>query len=336
MRYLRAYLLNGLVALFRRVLCSTDLTTIRLRPQLSNATHVILLIIKNERGRIPFFLEYYRNLGIQHFLIIDNCSTDGTQDILMNEEDVSIFEARGGYKRARFGIDWANYIAAKYCANKWILHVDADEFLVFENCNERKIADLTEDLSKECQSSMQCVMVDMYSADLPSENLYRPGQDPLSICNMFDATGYQVVYDSISRTNWIKGGVRNRLFFEKIWDSPALNKTPLVYWKRHYAFAKSAHELWPPKLNAGGNTNSPSQYGVLLHFKFLNDFDTKLLGESTNQQHTSEYIHYLSGADRAYRTGFLFNGTVEYRNWDTLVHTGLISQTLRAADKITI
>ncbi|QGY04689.1 glycosyltransferase family 2 protein [Methylobacterium mesophilicum SR1.6/6] len=335
-RYLKSYLINGIVAWIRRTAKSRDLACIKLRPELSQAIHVVLMIVKNEQSRIPFFLRYYRNLGFQHFVAIDNCSTDGTREILLQEHDVSLFEAKGGFKSARFGMDWVNHIAAKYCANKWLLHVDADEFLVFEGYKTRKILEFTKDLAARNQISVQCVMLDMYSDRLPSENFYRSGQDPLTICNKFDASGYQVTYDSVSRTSWIKGGVRNRLFFEEISSSPALNKTPLTYWKSHYAFIKCAHELWPPRLNNGDSIEGGPHHGALLHFKFLSDFDSKILNEITSQQHTAEYSQYILGANRAYEKGFVFSETVDYNDWNTLVQVGLISQIYSKESRVTV
>ena len=70
----------------------------------------ILLVttIWNEKVRLPYFLRYYRALGINHFLIIDNCSDDGTAEYLTRHDDVSVWRAEGSYKSARFGMDWGN------------------------------------------------------------------------------------------------------------------------------------------------------------------------------------------------------------------------------------
>ena len=36
--------------------------------------------LRNELVRLPYFLRYYRELGINHFLIVDNGSDDGDDD----------------------------------------------------------------------------------------------------------------------------------------------------------------------------------------------------------------------------------------------------------------
>ena len=39
---------------------------------------LVFSTLRNERRRLPFFLKYYRDLGVKHFIIVDNNSNDGT------------------------------------------------------------------------------------------------------------------------------------------------------------------------------------------------------------------------------------------------------------------
>ena len=71
---------------------------------------LLFATIRNERVRLPYFLKYYRDLGIGHFLIVDNGSTDGSLDYLKDQPDVSIWHSSQNYKRARFGMDWMNWL----------------------------------------------------------------------------------------------------------------------------------------------------------------------------------------------------------------------------------
>ena len=43
----------------------------------------ILLVctFRNEQIRLPYFLKYYRDLGVAHFLFIDNGSEDGAAGV---------------------------------------------------------------------------------------------------------------------------------------------------------------------------------------------------------------------------------------------------------------
>ena len=66
---------------------------------------LLLSTMRNERIRLPYFLAYYRRLGIDHFLIVDNGSDDGTREYLADQPDVSVWSATAGYKQSRFGMD---------------------------------------------------------------------------------------------------------------------------------------------------------------------------------------------------------------------------------------
>ncbi len=44
--------------------------------------------LRDERVRLPWFLHYYRAMGVRHFLMVDNASTDGSTEYLRNQPDV--------------------------------------------------------------------------------------------------------------------------------------------------------------------------------------------------------------------------------------------------------
>ena len=41
----------------------------------------LFAIMRNESLRLPYFLEYYKNLGVDRFFLIDNNSTDGSVQV---------------------------------------------------------------------------------------------------------------------------------------------------------------------------------------------------------------------------------------------------------------
>jgi hypothetical protein len=74
----------------------------------TNRTHrikskdiLLFSTVRNEEIRLPFFLDYYRNLGVNHFLIVDNNSSDGTVDYLSAAADISAWQT--GWMQARYG-----------------------------------------------------------------------------------------------------------------------------------------------------------------------------------------------------------------------------------------
>ncbi len=84
-RALRQYLVGRAInrgRALRPVVTRTD--SIRPRDLLVFVTQ------RNERPRLPHFLDYYRSLGVGHFLIVDNDSDDGSRDYLAAQPDVSL------------------------------------------------------------------------------------------------------------------------------------------------------------------------------------------------------------------------------------------------------
>ena len=74
---------------------------------------------RNEKIRLPYFLDYYRDMGVTHFLIVDNDSTDGTADYLADQPDVSVWLTKTSYKKSRYGVDWLNYLQSRYGHGHW-------------------------------------------------------------------------------------------------------------------------------------------------------------------------------------------------------------------------
>ena len=65
---------------------------------------------RNEGVRLPYFLDYYRRLGIDHFLFVDNDSDDGSRAYLAAQPDVSLWMTTDSYKASRFGMDWIAWL----------------------------------------------------------------------------------------------------------------------------------------------------------------------------------------------------------------------------------
>lgn len=311
-----------LKARIRRSLKARDVTYERMRDGLKTASHVVICVIRDEGHRLDFFLQYYRDMGFQHFICIDNGSTDGTRELLSKMDDVSVVTSTGSYKAARFGNDWINEVINRHCRDKWLLYVDADEFLVYPHCDTTPIQQLTAYMQATGNHSLRSMMIDMYSHNPVRENVCKVGQDPLEVCNLFDRTGYASHFDDRSQTIWIKGGVRGRLYFaDRIWDGPALNKIPLVYMGGERFFLKSTHQVWPLALNRGGNHAHISVSGALLHFKFLSNFFERAAEQIKRADDAAEYKTYVQNADKE---NFVSNDSMQYKTWHDLAENGLL------------
>ena len=80
---------------------------------------------------IDWFLAHYRALGVGHFFVTDNGSTDGSLERLREQPDVSLFSNHESFARSGFGVLWVNHLMQRYGIGHWCFHVDSDEGFVF-------------------------------------------------------------------------------------------------------------------------------------------------------------------------------------------------------------
>jgi hypothetical protein len=290
---------------------------------------MVFSTIRNERVRLPFFLRYYRDLGVNHFVFVDNDSTDGSREFLAAQPDVSLWHTTGSYKRARFGMDWINWLLAKHGHGHWTLCVDPDEFFVYPFCDTRPLRALTDWLDASSIKSFPAMLLDMYPKGPIDARPYVEGQDPLEITQYFDSGNYTISRNRRFGNLWIQGGPRARVFFRDVPErAPALNKVPLVRWNREFAYVSSTHMLLPRGLNLvydewGGEKAS----GVLLHAKFLDTFAAKAEEEMSRNQHyanSHEYKAYKAGLAR--QPDLWCRWSEKYINWRQLEILGLMSK----------
>jgi len=204
---------------------------------------------------------------------------------------------------------------------------------------------LTDYLERNKLMSMSCIMLDMYSdrtkvdgnivptecpqprAALCLEDTYKEGQSPIETCPLYDKRGYRYYYDKRSGTTWIKGGPRARVlyrdiyagdkvFYRDIYAGPALNKTPLIYWKPWHACIKSVHELTPPSLNRSRESGAAIT-GALLHAKFSLSAMTADMKTRAQANEDSGHPIWVPLFDSAYSKRF--------DGWMSLVEEGLMS-----------
>jgi hypothetical protein len=306
-----------------------------LRPVVNRAADIraddilVFSTLRNERIRLPYFLRYYRDMGVGHFLIVDNDSDDGSREYLADQPDVSLWTTGRSYKRARFGVDWLNWLQMRHGHGHWCLVVDPDEFFVYPFCDTRPLRALTDWLDASSIRSFGAMLLDMYPKGPIDAQPYREGQDPFEIACWFDSGNYTIKRNKRFGNLWIQGGPRMRAFFpDRPERAPALNKIPLVRWHRNYAYVSSTHMLLPRGLNLvydewGGEKAS----GCLLHAKFLDTFTVKAAEEMERRQHYAASHEY-----RAYHAGLNENPDLwckwseKYINWRQLEILGLMSK----------
>lgn len=286
-------------------------------------------VVRNEALRLPYFLEHHRRLGVTQFLFIDNESTDGTQALLAEQPDVSLWSTGASYKASRFGLDWSTWLQMKYARGKWCLTLDADELLIYPFHETRTLQDLTLFLDQQGADAMGAMMLDLYPKGPINEGTYASGQNPCEVLTHFDAGPYRAPRQEPKENLWVQGGVRERVFFaDDPKRGPTLNKLPLVKWDLRYAYSNSTHAILPSRLNhAYDGPGETRLCGVLLHSKFLPVAVEKSVEEKTRKQHFAEPDRFGAYYDALIAGPTLWDeSSVAFVNWQQLEALGLMSR----------
>jgi len=291
--------------------------------------HIIAVIKeRNEALRLAYLLTYYRHIGVDRFLVIDNGSTDGSREMLLGQPDTSVFGTEDSYAACGFGMDWVNTLLDHFCEGHWILAPDADECLVWPGCESQTLRDLTQWMDGIGAEALFTMMLEMYSDRAFGTIGYAAGESFLAYAPFFDRLGYVLApFEAFPFPKWrIRGGIRRRMFrdlpnFDG--DLPTISKLPLVRWRRGQAFASSTHFVREPVRLA-------PMRGALLHFKMLDDLYENCRIEAVREQrfNKSAGVKLLAASIERNSHRSFYDPSISLRYTDTnqLVMLGLMSR----------
>lgn len=236
--------------------------------------------VRNERARLPYFLDYYRRLGVDRFLVIDNGSDDGSVEWLLSQPDLHLWGSELPFKLANFGSSWFELLLRRHGVGHWCLTVDADEFLTYAGAPERPLRTFCADLAARGKQAATGVLLDLYGDRPVSETHYRPSDDPLALCPFFDRVYFHTRFEQdrqYGNQALYFGGVRQRVF-------PA---------EHDYLLNKCVLFRYAPDcvLNSGQHlTNIPAERLAIsnvcvLHYKFFSSFLDYARTEAAREMH---------------------------------------------------
>jgi hypothetical protein len=258
---------------------------------------LVVAMVRNEALRLPFFFEYYKQLGVDRFLILDHQSTDETAAVIASEPAAVRFEVQGNFafKRA-----WLQSAVSSVAKDRWCLVLDADEFIVWSGIEAKSLIHLTKELDAEGAEAFSCSLIDMYPFGDIAKVGYQPGGDPLECAPFFDRLG----------------DTRERMFGV----SPLLRKVPLLRFRRGHYLSKGQHNVRQAKQS--------ERTGALLHFKFLQDFKGKVRTNPMIRKFDPQYNTELEAYGERLKQGdsiVLYNeNSVKYDSVRQLVELGYI------------
>ena len=264
---------------------------------------ILVCLIKDDITRLKQIFEYYRNIGIEYFCFIDNNSSDGTLEYLLNQKDTNVYYTDEQYTtKNREG--WLNRIYNYIGYNKWILCIDSDELYTYCNMEEHKIKEYIKMLEVNKIKRTRSLLLDMYSKeDLFSDK----NSNNFSEINYFDIDGYENVESH--RCYFITGGPRKRVFSTK--DeilNCTISKYPLFFYEEG-DFQGSSHWSFPY------NKNRKEICAVLRHYKFMKDDFGKYKQRVINGNYANgsvEYKKYIETIKKKKKINFFCNRTVKY------------------------
>lgn len=306
-----------------------QLTRMSPAPKLPRGAILAFAVMRNEAVRLPHFLRHYRALGVDHFLIVDNNSDDGSAEMLQFQPDVTLWATKSSYRLSRFGVDWMTWLMMKYGHGHWCLAVDADEILIYPYHETRPLRALTQWLDAAEQISFPAMMLDLYPKGPVSQSPYHAGDDPFAILHHYDPANYTIIQQERLKSLWIQGGPRARTAFaDRPRRAPTLSKIPLVKWSRRFAYLNSTHSLLPRRLNQTYDaTGGEAVSGVLLHTKFLHT----IVEKSAEEKHRREHFGAPADFDSYYDTliadpDLWLPQSAELTGWRGLEARGLMSR----------
>ena len=288
---------------------------------------ILLTMGKNENKRIPYFIKYYKEMGIDHLIFIDNNSDIPMQTVIKDDSMISLFHTDDCYVKSNFGVDWMNHFNQKYGVGHWVLTVDLDEFFVYPNMDERSYASFIHYLDLLGQKSVFTPLIDMYPNGSISSAEILSGESPLEKTNYYDGSGYKC-YLGTHGEIYFKGGPRLHHFcYGNIDQAPTLNKNSLIKWQDNVLYLSSTHSVSPAHLNGLNPNEHEAVTGALLHFKFISEIKEKALYAIKNNNHyngSAEYKTYLAELDANEKLSLMNEKSKKYENWKSLVESGLM------------
>ncbi|PCK09040.1 MAG: hypothetical protein COA42_06055 [Alteromonadaceae bacterium] len=131
---------------------------------------VLVTVAKNVLAFLPSFLRHYRGMGVKHFYFIDNMSTDGTVDLLLQQQDVTLYQT--ALKHHEYENEIKTTVIEKNCYQRWFLCVDVDELFEYPGYEDVKLSRFVNYLRERNYTATLTHMLDMFSGGVEASSDY--------------------------------------------------------------------------------------------------------------------------------------------------------------------
>ena len=145
---------------------------------LNSSGFTLLALLQNELYFLPEFLSHYRRLGVERFVFLNDCSSDGSKEYLLDQSDTVIVESKSSYgdfvsipspfssliKKVRMMVLWRSMLHDLFADEQWALQVDLDEFIWLPD--GMIFQDIFAHLERENVNAVWGVMLDVYPKNI--------------------------------------------------------------------------------------------------------------------------------------------------------------------------
>jgi hypothetical protein len=309
----------------------------------------VITHIKDELFYLRAFLDHYRRIGVSRFVFLDDGSTDGGFEYLLQQPDCGMVTSELHYDQfvdgKRAETIWRSSMAKTYCDGRWAAVVDVDEFIVLPPSIE-SLTDFTHQLDAMGAGVIGAAMIDFYPANIADLEDASPPKDAEELFARYP------YFDDCPHGRWKRGrfwraygGTRSRLLmahgFEesprrKSWEEfirstwlrltgrskppglGAIQKVPLVRWAPGYEY------VHPHSLNVAPRDDVQLP---LAHFKFTGSFSEKIAQSITRSSYLAHNYTMFCGLVEAMRRAggsFLCDVSRKYSGSQDFVESELI------------
>ena len=279
----------------------------------------LFTMARNESLRLPYFIDYYMSRGVDRIFLIDNNSTDDTVALALQHDRVHVFQTMESFKNY---YNWTESLLRRYGLGHWCVAVDLDEYFIYPDSERVAIDRLVEFLEKHHFSAVYCLLLDMYAGSETQTIAYKSGENPLRYTPYFDPEFemdhryfHDVKFRRQFKTIRFGGGMRKRVFGV----DPNCTKVPLFKFDRGIHTAAGMHAI--------DGAVVADVRGVVLHFKYLQDFIDRSIEEADRQQHAASAFLYKKIAEKLREEtsiSFYHEGAVKFESTRQLVDLGMM------------
>lgn len=296
----------------------------------------LFAMVRNETYLLPHFLAHYRQLGVENFVFYDDHSSDGSVELLMQQPSCSIITSDRSFRQEMpdgrsFTLYARRHVPESLGARRWVLTVDADEFLVLPPTLPT-LRQLFAHLDERGHRCVLASMVDFYPQRLAHRN-YGHALSPFDGSRHFDVDRTFARSLRTPRPASRFKGVRARLLAMLKERHPGLhghlvdgrNYTPASLWKVPLiktgcgVTLESVHEV---------NVQPPFDIELALaHFKFGPDLDGRIADALISRSYfrsSQEYEFLKVAIDVLATESLVYPGSMEYLGPQSLEAAGFV------------